>query len=236
MKKILPLLTFSIAMGYLEAAVVVYLRKIYYPGGFDFPLVPMEPALALTEVFREVATIIMLVWIALIAGRNTLQKFSFFIFCFGVWDIFYYVFLKIILDWPESFLTPDILFLIPFPWVGPVLAPCLVSAIMIIFALLILHLQEKGYPVKIKNREALFLISGCLSIIFSFMLDYMQHTISGNSEHGMWTMVSHESMFIELRNYVPTNYTWSIFILGQALILIGIVVFWKRTKKYTIKL
>ena len=36
------LLLYAVAMGYLEAAVVVYLRAIYYPEGFSFPLKPMD--------------------------------------------------------------------------------------------------------------------------------------------------------------------------------------------------
>jgi hypothetical protein len=37
-KTIIWLAVFSMAMGYLESAVVVYLRKLYYPDGFKFPL------------------------------------------------------------------------------------------------------------------------------------------------------------------------------------------------------
>src|SRR5699024_5303295 len=94
------LLLFSIAMGYLEAAVVVYLRDIYYAGGFVFPLVPIHPRDLETELGREAATLIMLVGVGILAGRTRLQKVSFFLIAFGVWDVFYYVFLKLILGWP----------------------------------------------------------------------------------------------------------------------------------------
>src|SRR5271167_2605871 len=93
---------FSIAMGFMETAVVIYLRKVYYPRGFQFPLVPIEPSIALTEFLREAATIIMLLGIGILTGKTRAQKFAFFIYCFAVWDIFYYVFLKIFLNWPES--------------------------------------------------------------------------------------------------------------------------------------
>lgn len=44
---------FSIAMGFLEAAVVVYLRQLYYPVGFTFPLQSKAlPALKI-EFLRE---------------------------------------------------------------------------------------------------------------------------------------------------------------------------------------
>src|SRR5579859_4688314 len=135
---------FSIAMGFLETAVVVYLRKIYYPHGFQFPLTPVDPDIGLVEFLREAATIIMLVGIGIIAGKNTSQKFAIFLYCFAVWDIFYYVFLKLLLGWPESLFTWDILFLIPVPWVGPVLAPSIVALTMIAFALVTIRAVDRG--------------------------------------------------------------------------------------------
>src|SRR5690348_14185303 len=111
--KLIWLSLFAIAMGFMESAVVIYLRKILYPGGFQFPLMPISNDLAMVEIFREAATMIMLVGIGILAGRSVKEKFAIFIFCFAVWDIFYYVFLKIFLDWPQSLMTWDILFLIP---------------------------------------------------------------------------------------------------------------------------
>ena len=87
-------LLFSIAMGFLESAVVIYLRKIYYPNGFSLPLVAIDKDILLTELLREAATIIMLLTVGIIAGKTKVSRFAYFIFCFGVWDIFYYVFLK----------------------------------------------------------------------------------------------------------------------------------------------
>ena len=118
---------FSVAMAFLEAIVVVYLRQLYYPQGFDFPLSPLAPKTIAMEWLREIATIIMLVAVGAIAGKNPLQKFASFLYSFAVWDIFYYVGLKLILDWPSSLLTWDILFLFPVRWIGPVLAPVICS-------------------------------------------------------------------------------------------------------------
>src|SRR5436190_14320204 len=92
-KTILLLSLFSIAMGFMESAVVIYLRELYYPDGFKFPLVPIPPHIALVEFLREAATLIMLVIIGGIAGKNPTQRFCFFLFCFAVWDLFYYIFL-----------------------------------------------------------------------------------------------------------------------------------------------
>src|SRR6218665_2831025 len=129
---------FAVAMGFLESAVVIYLRAIYYKTGFDFPLTPMDPALAKVELLREAATVIMLVGIGYLAGTTRLQRFAFFCLSFAIWDIFYYVFLYLFLGWPTSLFTWDILFLIPLPWIGPVWAPCLLALLMIIGSLLII--------------------------------------------------------------------------------------------------
>jgi hypothetical protein len=95
MKKVIIWLTiFSIAMGLLETAVVIYLREIYYPTGFKFPLVNIKKSVIEVELWRELATIIMLAAIGYLAGKTKAQRFVFFLFCFGVWDIFYYVFLN----------------------------------------------------------------------------------------------------------------------------------------------
>src|SRR4030043_48057 len=126
------LTVFSIAMAYLESAVVVYLRAIMYPEGFDFPLAPMQPGIAVTEIFREAATIIMLLGAGYLGGRYLTQRFAWFIYCFAIWDIFYYVFLKMLDHWPASLMTWDILFLIPTTWTGPVLTPLIVSLTMLL--------------------------------------------------------------------------------------------------------
>ena len=140
-RTVIALLLFGTAFGYLEAAVVTYLRALhepvvqrFYPGrapGDLFPLLtldqlraaaPVQMKTLAVEIGREVATIGMLVAIALAVAQNTGQWAAAFVIAFGTWDITFYVFLKVLLDWPASLLTWDILFLVPVPWVGPVLA------------------------------------------------------------------------------------------------------------------
>jgi hypothetical protein len=135
---------FAGAMAYLESAVVVYLRQIYYPQGFDFPLATAATATILIEIGREAATIVMLIAIGVFCGRTRLQRFAYLMLAFGLWDIFYYVWLKLFIGWPESLLTWDVLFLIPLPWIGPVLAPVLVSAALIGAGLWIILREELG--------------------------------------------------------------------------------------------
>ena len=91
-----------IALGYIESAVVVYMREILYPGGFQFPLAPIEMNLAITEIIREFATLVILVCIGMLTGRTFSEKFAWFLYSFAIWDIFYYVFLKLLIGWPES--------------------------------------------------------------------------------------------------------------------------------------
>lgn len=229
-KKMTWLTLFSIAMGFMETAVVVYLRKIYYPLGFQFPLVPIDPDIALTEFLREAATIIMLLGIGILTGKTASQKFAFFIYSFAIWDIFYYVFLKALLDWPESFFTWDILFLIPVPWAGPVIAPCIVSATMIILAYYIISYQEKGIATIIKLKEWLLLILGSLTVIISFMWDYLKYINQGSSEKYIWTLSSNKAMFTEITTYIPSEYNWWLFLSGEIIIIYGIISFVRRIK------
>lgn len=154
---------FAAAMGILEAAVVVYLRRIYYPGGFGFPLAPFDPFILRVEVIREAMTIVMLGCVAFLAASRGWARLMAFLFAFAVWDILYYAGLKIFLDWPASFLAPDILFLIPKPWVGPVLAPILVSIVWIAGGLSLHHRR-----VRFGRYDALLVGLSVASILASF--------------------------------------------------------------------
>ena len=227
-RKIFWLTAFAIAMGFMEAAVVVYLREIYYANGFQFPLTPVQPSIGMIEFLREAATIIMLVAIGILTGKNTSQKFGIFIFCFGIWDIFYYVFLKALVGWPESLFTWDILFLIPVPWVGPVLAPCIVSLTMIALTFSVIYYQEKGVDVHLKAKEWILLIAGSLIVIFSFIEDYLKYCNTHNMNMALpWR----DKLFSELSTYVPSYFNWWIFMAGEALIIAGVISFIKRGRR-----
>ena len=206
MRKLLWISLFAMAMAYLEAAVVVYLRMIYYPAGFAFPLATLPLNTLAIEIGREVATIIMLAVIGVMAGKTLWSRFAYFGLAFGVWDIFYYVWLKILLNWPDSFLTPDVLFLIPSPWVGPVLAPVLVSLTLIGATIISIYWTEKGYLLKAGKRDWVELCLAGLIIISSFCWD-TQRIIKGG---------------------IPGTYHWSILGLGEAL---GIYTFIRVIRK-----
>jgi hypothetical protein len=137
---------FATAFGVVEGAVVVYLRELYYPEGFAFPLKEMKPKVLAIEIVREAATLVLLLGVAMVAQRRPVRRFAVFAFCFGVWDITYYLALKAFLGWPESLLTMDILFLIPLPWTGPVVAPVLVSLALVAAGVAILRRPEDAPP------------------------------------------------------------------------------------------
>jgi hypothetical protein len=183
-KKFAWMLAFAVAMGFLEAAVVVYLRELYYPSGFAFPLVPLPRHIAITELFREASTIIMLVAAGAIAGKTNLQRFAWFLFSFGIWDIFYYVFLYLTLGWPASLTTWDILFLIPVPWVGPVWAPCLISLLMIAASAWVICVTEINPHYRVNRLAWVSAAGGALLCGFTFMLDYIRYSGKGIGEAG----------------------------------------------------
>src|SRR5512134_294061 len=99
-RKLLWVSLFGVAFALVESSVVVYLRSLYYPEGFAFPLKLMSPQHVGVELSREAATIVMLAAIGVVAGSKAWEKFAYFLVAFGVWDIFYYVWLRVMLDWP----------------------------------------------------------------------------------------------------------------------------------------
>ncbi|RKY79567.1 hypothetical protein DRQ12_03440 [candidate division KSB1 bacterium] len=106
---------FAIAIAFVEAAVVVYLRKLYYPGGFGFPLKMIPQSILWIELGRELATIIMLMAVAGLIGHHFRQKLAYFAFLFGMWDIFTMCGLKFTLTGHHSFLSGTSCFLFPYP-------------------------------------------------------------------------------------------------------------------------
>ncbi len=160
---------FGLALGWFEAAVVVYLRALYYPEGFDFPLVVVLDRIATVEIVRELASLVLLAAAARLAAARGLERLAAFSLLFGVWDLFYYVFLKLILGWPPTLATWDVLFLIPVPWLGPVWAPCVVSLALIAGGSWIL--LTPGRARRYLLREWALAILGGLVVIGTFVWD-----------------------------------------------------------------
>ncbi len=162
MNKILPLIIFGIAFGLLESIVVVYLHHIIGQNlnvvsakdysvllnlGVIAFILPHQPILVTgkiesIEMWREFSTIVMLLSIAYITGGNLKQRIGAFFIAFSVWDIFYYVFLSLLTGWPNNMFNIDVYFLIPVPWVGPVITPVLLSILIFCVGIYLLRRSE----------------------------------------------------------------------------------------------
>jgi hypothetical protein len=214
-RAVAALFLFGISFGYVEAAVVVYLRAIYDPirerlhpvrSPHDlFPLItprqladagPENPRRLAIEIGREAATMLMLAAIALAAGRNLHEWIAAFAVTFGVWDICFYAFLRLMAHWPDSLGTWDILFLIPLPWVGPVWAPMLVAFSMIVCGLI--SLRAGGIRCRPANWLGVF--AGAFVIVLAFVWDFRNITTGG----------------------MPNAFNWPLFLVGE---LIGLGAF-----------
>src|SRR6266540_6997659 len=140
----LLVVVFAIGMAWVEAASVYYLRVMvdrldpYQPN----PL-PMRGILAQVELVREAATLVMLLTVGGLAGRSRQTRLGYTAIAFGVWDIFYYVFLRMMCGWPRSLFDWDILFLLPLPWWGPVLAPVCIALLMIVWGTLASQVADR---------------------------------------------------------------------------------------------
>ena len=139
------LILFAVAFGFLEGAVVVYLRAIYYPGGFKFPLLLAADRIAMVELGRELTTLLMLLGVAGLAARRPWGRFGAFAVAFGVWDIVYYLALKVMLGWPASLATWDVFFLIPGIWTGPVWAALDVAVLLVVCGVRIMAADAAGH-------------------------------------------------------------------------------------------
>ena len=217
----MALTIFAIAMGLLETIVVIYLRELYYPEGFAFPVKAMEPHIVSIELLRELATILMLVTIGIISGRNFTTRFAWFLYSFAIWDIFYYIFLKVLVQWPESLLTWDILFLIPVTWAGPVLAPVINSLTMILLAALLIKANNRqNFP--LKPFEWALLLIGSVIIIIAYTQEYVIFMLKRFTFQELlgWgninEMISHASTFI------PFSFNWILFLSGVMIHVLAI--------------
>jgi hypothetical protein len=165
---------YAVAMAAVESAVVVYLRALHPIT--DAPtaalLAVLPDRLIAVEVGREVATIVMLAAVAALAAHDRWGRFLYFSLAFGVWDIFYYFWLWVFIGWPPSLLTWDVLFLIPVPWLGPVLAPVVISVCLVAGALGLLALQGRGVALRFPRVAWGLVALGAALVLLSFTLDY----------------------------------------------------------------
>jgi hypothetical protein len=182
-------LSFAITFAYVESAVVVYLRTIFYPGGFKFPIKLVVCNIGFIELGREAMTIIMLITVAAISGRTRYQRWSYFLCLFGVWDIFFYLWLKVFIDWPESFFTWDILFLLPVPWTSPVVAVGSVALLITLAGATGVWVEYAGYRLKPLWYHWISAIAGSALIYYSFTIDWKNIAAQGMPGDYLWWML-----------------------------------------------
>jgi hypothetical protein len=179
-------------MAYIESAVVVYLRGMYGIENLLRDINFQIDAYTFIEIGREAATILMLGIVSSLAGSNWLKKFGYFFLSFGIWDIFYYVWLYIFIQWPKSLLEWDVLFLIPLPWWGPVIAPVLISILLIVIGYMLI--VETKF--KVTRFDWLIFFLSVIVILFTFMEDSIKIVLTGKGN------------LVEVR---PTKFDWALY-------------------------
>lgn len=205
----LVVVLYAIAMAWVESAVVVYLRTLidrlepYQPN----PL-PNFGGLGWIELGREAATLAMLLTVGVLAGASWRKKFAYSIIAFGVWDIFYYVFLAPMSGWPRTIFDWDILFLIPLPWWGPVIAPASIAALMIVGGTLV-----AWYDARAHRLAWLASFAGALLALYTFMRDAILALNAGEAT---------------IRSILPTAFDWSLFAFAFALMAMPVASFLKN--------
>jgi hypothetical protein len=188
---------YAMAMAWVESAVVFYLRSMigriepHQPN----PL-PILGGFAAVELPREMATMIMLFAIGWLAGRTWRARIGYMAVAFGVWDVFYYVFLKIICGWPHSLLDWDVLFLLPLPWWGPVLAPMLISLLLILWGTLSSQFERITPPGRSNWRVWGFNFAGVALALYVFMADAIAVAPRGLDA---------------IRTLLPEQFNWLLF-------------------------
>jgi hypothetical protein len=189
---------YAVAMAWVEAAVVLDLRTLvnrlepYRPD----PL-PLVPGVGGAELIREAATLLMLMTVGWLAGRGWRRRFAFFALGFGVWDIFYYVFLRLLTGWPRSLWDWDILFLLPLPWWGPVLAPVMIAALLVAGGVLVGCYDRPERPLWPRRPTLILGGLGALLALGVFMADALRAAPGGIEA---------------VRQVLPVRFAWWLFL------------------------
>ncbi|HYG36125.1 MAG TPA: hypothetical protein VEC99_15145 [Clostridia bacterium] len=207
---------YAVAMAWVESAVVYYLRTLVDRiEPYQTHPLPIVGGLGPAELVREAATLVMLLTVGILAGKTWRARLGYTAVAFGVWDIFYYVFLKVMCGWPNSLLDWDILFLLPLPWWGPVLAPVSIACLMIIWGTLA---SQDATPVSAGYwKWVVPSIVGIFLALYTFMADSIRVAAQGADA---------------LRNVLPTEFNWPLFLVALVLMAMPIVPLcrWTRPK------
>lgn len=206
-RRLVWLTLFSIAMAHVEAALVVHLRTIYYPADplSIFPLNIMSSRDLGIELAREFATVIMILSVALLSEKGFTRIFAAFVYVFGLWDIFYYIWLKLMIGWPQSWLEWDVLFLIPWPWFGPWITPALIALMFVLWGAWTLSQKTER---RFTTMPTALFTAGAVLALAAFLLPGLPLLAGGTQA---------------FRDFTPTEFAWPLFSIGYVLMLAGLL-------------
>jgi hypothetical protein len=159
----------------MEAAVVIDLRdislqEVNYVAGFQFPLVSIPAPLLSVEVVREACSLVVLGAVGWLVGRRRADRIGAFLLLFGLWDLTYYGVLRLVLGWPDTTRTWDILFLIPLPWAAPVWAPATIAGIFVVVGSYLFWTAER--PRRYGWKDVTILLASGFLILAAFMANW----------------------------------------------------------------
>ena len=203
MKRWLVVVAFAVAMAWVESASVYYIRTLtdrIVPYQAD-PL-PIRGVLGQVELVREAATLVMLLTVGMLAAGTWRKRLGYTAIAFGVWDIMYYVFLRLMCGWPNSLLDWDILFLLPLPWWGPVLAPVSIACLMIVWGTLTTQSTDRGPATPLTWATWGLSAIGIALALAVFMADSLRA-----APHGVDVV----------RQVLPIAFNWTAFVVAVAL-------------------
>ncbi len=204
---------YAVAMAYLEAAVVVYLRGLLNTTNAT---VELHGYMGI-EVMREAATLVMLAAVGWLAGKAWRERAAYAAIAFGIWDIFYYLWLKVLIDWPGSFFSPDVLFLIPVRWTGPVLAPVLVSVVLCLVSVLALVRLEREQALTFTPLRRGAGLLGALLALLVFMSDAL---LALAQRRPGWNLLP------------PGEFRWPLFLLALLMMAVpSLAAVWPRANQ-----
>ena len=135
----LPITVFAVAFAFVEAAIAISLKRLYYPDGWKPPFHALPGEANLLEQAREVMTLVMIASVAAFGRPSWREGIARGLWIFGIWDLGYYAFLLWLTGFPSSLLDLDLVFLVPIVWVFPVWVPVLVSIVALLVALRLHH-------------------------------------------------------------------------------------------------
>ncbi|NIP71795.1 MAG: hypothetical protein GWO16_01615 [Gammaproteobacteria bacterium] len=213
-RQLILLTVFAIAMGCFEAVLVVHLRHLYYP---EDPLTIFPPRLLteadlVLELAREAATAVMILCVAWLAERGFVRVFAAFVYVFGLWDIFYYVWLKATIGWPVTWGEWDVLYLIPWAWLGPWLTPVVIAVLFVLWGGFVIT-SRRGY--RFTKTAAMIFLIGTFLALAAFLQPALPLVARGLEA---------------FRRFEPGGFWWGLYIPGVLLMGLGLGLALRRSE------